>query len=212
MLGATRMRIEVPVPSLLRLLRKSFGDFPYPHQIAGLLDNPLRRALENPSASVDAIGLGGGESVVEIGPGPGFFSVEIARRLTTGRLVLFDIQPEMLDKARRKLDGVGYRNVDFRGGSADAELPFADAQFDAAFLAEVIGEVPDKDACLRSLARIVKPGGVLVFHESFPDPGRLSLAELRALAEPHGFELAIARGSRWKDVVVFRKPVGDPGS
>ena len=205
------MRIEVPVPSLLRLLRKRIGDFPYPHQIAGLLDNPLRRALENPSASVDAIGLAGGESVVEIGPGPGFFSVEIARRLTTGRLALFDIQPEMLDKARRKLDGAGHTDVDYHAGSADAELPFADGQFDAAFLAEVIGEVPDKDACLRSLARIVKPGGVLVFHESFPDPDRLTLTELRALAEPHGFELAIARGNRWKDVVVFRKPVALTG-
>ena len=111
------------MPSLLRLMRNRIGDFPYPHQIAGLLDNPLRRALENPSASVDAIGLSGGESVVEIGPGPGFFSVEIARRLTTGRLVLFDIQPEMLDKARRKLDGAGYTNVEFHAGVRTPNFP-----------------------------------------------------------------------------------------
>jgi ubiquinone/menaquinone biosynthesis C-methylase UbiE len=200
--------MEATLPSLFRLLRSKIGDFPYPHQIAGLLDSPLRRSLEKPAASIDAIGLGGGENVVEIGPGPGFFSVEIARRLTTGRLVLFDVQPEMLDKARRKLAAAGHHDVDFHAGSADAEMPFADEQFDAAFLAEVIGEVPDKDACLRSLARILKPGGVLVFHEAFPDPDRLSPAELRALAEPHGFELVGVRGSRWKHIVVFRKPVG----
>lgn len=194
---------SVDVDALLRRLRDKVGDFPYPHQAAALLDNPLRRALENPAATAEAMKLTGQENVLEIGPGPGFFSVEIARRLPAGHLDLFDIQPQMLEKATRKLARAGYRNVAAHAGTADAELPFRDAQFDAALLAEVIGEVPDQPACLRSLARVLKPSGALIFHEAFPDPDRLSVAELRALAEPAGFVFVEARHSRWKDIVRF---------
>lgn len=194
--------------TLVRRLRSAVGDFPYPHQLAGLLDNPLRRALENPAASIDVIGLTGAEYVLELGPGPGFYSVEIARRLTTGQLDLFDIQPQMLEKARRKLADAGIGDVGVHVGEASAGLPFPDARFDAAFLAQVIGEVPDKTACLQSLARVLKPGGALVFHEAFPDADRLSVAELRALAEPLGFTFDDVVHSRWKDVVRFRNTRG----
>jgi ubiquinone/menaquinone biosynthesis C-methylase UbiE len=49
----------------------------------------------------------------------------IDRRLTGGRLELFDLQPEMLVKARRKLDRAGCRDVGFHSGEASAGLPFA---------------------------------------------------------------------------------------
>lgn len=198
------------IDALLRRLRAKVGNFPYPHQAAFLLDNRLRRVLEDPGASVDAIGLSGAEHVLELGPGSGFFSREIARRLTTGHLDLFDVQPEMLEKARKKLSRDGFTDVGFHAGDAGSELPFSDGQFDVGFLAEVIGEVPDKHACLRSLARVVKPAGLLVFHEAFPDPDRLSVSELRQLAEPAGFEFVDARGGRWKNVVRFRNSPRSP--
>ena len=71
-----------------------------------------------PARIIDKVGLTGSEHVLEIGPGPGFFSVEIARRLTYGRLDLFDIQPEMLEKARRQLERAGFRDVGFTAGQA----------------------------------------------------------------------------------------------
>ncbi len=175
----------------------------FPHQAAFLLDNPLRRKLFKPSHTVDVIGLTGTERVLELGPGPGFYSVEIARRLNDGRLDLFDLQPEMLDKARRHLERAGFRDVGFTTGQAGQELPFPDNMFDVAFLAAVIGEVPDKRACIRSLRRALKPGGRLVFAETFPDPDRLSVQQLRDLAEPEGFEFVEAVGNRWRDVVCF---------
>jgi ubiquinone/menaquinone biosynthesis C-methylase UbiE len=69
----------------------------------------------------------------------------------------------------------------------------------------VIGEVPDKRACIRSLGRVLKPGGKLVFFETFPDPDRLSVQELRDLAEPENFDLVEATGNRWHDIVRFRR-------
>jgi ubiquinone/menaquinone biosynthesis C-methylase UbiE len=69
----------------------------------------------------------------------------------------------------------------------------------------VIGEVPDKQACIRSLGRILKPGGQLVFAEAFPDPDRISVQDLRNLAEPENFAFVEATGNRWRDFVRFRK-------
>ncbi len=184
--------------------RREQGASPFPHQAAFLLDNPLRRVVFKPDRVVDAIGLSGAEQVLELGPGPGFYSVEIARRLTQGQLNLLDLQPEMLAKARRRLERAGFGDVSFTAGQASEELPFPDGTFDLAFLAAVIGEVPDKPVCIRSLRRVLKPGGRLVFAETFPDPDRLSVQQLRDLVEPVGFEFVSTTGNRWHDVVGFR--------
>ena len=80
----------------------------------------------------------------------------------------------MLAKAKRRLDRAGFADVGFTAGEASEGFPFPDNTFDLAFLAAVIGEVPDQQACVRSLGRVLKPGGRLVFLEMFPDPDRLS--------------------------------------
>jgi ubiquinone/menaquinone biosynthesis C-methylase UbiE len=191
------------VDALLRK-RRDPGPSPFPHQATFLLDNPLRRVVMRPGRIVDALGLIGAERVLELGPGPGFFSVEIARQLTDGSLDLFDLQPEMLEKARRRLARAGFIDVGFTSGQASQEFPFPDNAFDVAFLAAVIGEVPDQQACIRSLSRVLKPGGRLVFVEMFLDPDRLSVPQLRDLAEPAGFEFSHATGNRREDIVHFR--------
>jgi ubiquinone/menaquinone biosynthesis C-methylase UbiE len=191
------------VGALLHKSRQQ-GKSPFPYQAAFMINNPVRRALLKPARIVDKLGLAGSEHVLELGPGPGFFSVEIARRLTDGRLELFDIQPEMLEMARRQLERAGLSDVGFTAGEASDGLPFPDNTFDVAFLAAVIGEVPDQQACLRSLGQVLKPGGRLVFVEMFPDPDRLSVPQLRGLAEPEGFEFVEATGNRWENIVRFR--------
>jgi ubiquinone/menaquinone biosynthesis C-methylase UbiE len=192
------------VGALLHKSRQQ-GKSPFPYQAAFMINNPVRRALLKPTRIVDKLGLAGREHVLELGPGPGFFSVEIARRLTDGRLELFDIQPEMLEMARRQLERAGLSDVGFTAGQASDGLPFPDNTFDVAFLAAVIGEVPDQQACVRSLGQVLKPGGRLVFVEMFPDPDRLSVRELRDLVEPENFEFVEATGNRWEDVVRFRR-------
>ncbi len=190
--------------TVVRQVRR-VGDFPFPHQAAFMLDNPIHRRFVNPAGVAERLALRGDERVLEIGPGPGIFSVQIAPRLPSGHLDLFDVQPEMLDKVKRKLDRAGYRNAGFHSGDASNGLPFPDNSFDIAFLASVIGEVPDKTACIRSLHKALKPGGRLVFQEIFLDPDRLSISELRALAESGGFAFASATGSRWRDIVEFTR-------
>jgi ubiquinone/menaquinone biosynthesis C-methylase UbiE len=191
------------VGALLRKRREAHS--PFPHQATFILDNPLRRAWMKPGRIIDSLRLTGSEHVLELGPGPGFFSVEIARRLAYGRLDLFDIQPEMLAKAKRRLERSGFHDVGFTSGEASEGFPFPDNSFDVAFLAAVIGEVPDQPTCICSLSRVLKPGGRLVFVEMFPDPDRLTVQQLRDLAEPADFDFVEEMGSRWADVVTFRR-------
>ena len=142
------------VEALLRKRRETReeGVSPFPHQAAFIVNNPFRRTFFKPARIVESIGLTGSEHVLELGPGPGFYSVEIARRLTDGRLDLFDLQPEMLEKAGRQLERAGFHDVGFTAGQASRDLPFPDNTFDAAFLAAVIGEVPDKQTNLPPVA------------------------------------------------------------
>jgi ubiquinone/menaquinone biosynthesis C-methylase UbiE len=190
--------------TMLRQTRRA-SDMPYPHWAAIFLNNPIRRFVGRPGRVIDKVGLDPADHVLELGPGPGYFSVELASRIPEGRLELFDLQPEMLDKARRTLHGAGYGNVGYHAGDAGGELPFPDGSFDVAFLAAVLGEVPDKSACLRSLARVLRPGGFLALVEAFPDPDRLDVSTLRKLAEPHGFAFESCDGGTFRDVVRFRR-------
>jgi ubiquinone/menaquinone biosynthesis C-methylase UbiE len=111
----------------------------------------------------------------------------------------------MLVRARRKLDRAGCRNVGFHVGDAGGTFPFPNSSFDVGFLAAVLGEVTDKPACLRSLARVLRPGGLLVVQEFFPDPDRMRVPEIRGLAEPAGFRFIGAQGHPWSYIVRFRR-------
>jgi ubiquinone/menaquinone biosynthesis C-methylase UbiE len=190
---------------LEKTMQRGRGAEYFPHQLWFIMDNPVRRLLVRPARLIDRLELSGSEDVLEVGPGPGLFSVELARRLTTGRLELLELQPEMLAKARRKLDRAGLGNVGFHVGDAGGGFPFPDACFDVAFLAAVLGEVTDQPACLRSLARVLRPGGLLVVQEFFPDPDRLRVPEIRGLAEPAGFGFIGVQGRPWKYTVRFRR-------
>ena len=53
--------------------------------------------------------------------------------------------------------------------------------------------------------QVVLQGGRLVFVEMFPDPDRLSVRELRDLAEPENFEFVEASGNRWETMARFRR-------
>ena len=111
------------VGALLHKSRQQ-GKSPFPHQAAFLINNPIRRALIKPARIIDKLDLSGSERVFELGPGPGFFSVEIARRLPDGRLELFDIQPEMLEKARHQLERAGSDGRRLHDGTGKRWVPF----------------------------------------------------------------------------------------
>jgi SAM-dependent methyltransferase len=67
-----------------------------------LLLNPIRRLLQDPSSTLMPY-LREGMTVLEPGPGMGFFTLELARRVgPTGRVIAVDVQPKMIERLKRR--------------------------------------------------------------------------------------------------------------
>jgi ubiquinone/menaquinone biosynthesis C-methylase UbiE len=128
-----------------------------------------------------------GERLLEIGPGTGYYSLDVARAVAPdGRLAILDLQQAMLDESRSRAQAAGITNIDPTHGDARS-LPFPDNSFDGAFLVATLGEIPDQNAALRELHRILKPGGPLVVGEGQPDPHMVRPPDLQQRATAAGF-------------------------
>ena len=167
--------------------RRFSGRGAYPHELSLLLLLPLRRFVLSPETLIRYLHLAPSSRVLEVGPGPGFFSIAVARAIPNGRLELVDLQIEMLTKARRRIRRAGAHNIGYTRANA-VTLPFRSNTFDAAFLVAVLGEVPDPKACLASIAQVLRPGGLLAIAELAGDPDALTETQLRALAETTALE------------------------
>ncbi len=185
---------------------RALGRGRFPHQLSWLIDNPLRRVLITPARLANRLPLCETSVVLEVGPGSGFFSVELARRVRRGRLELLDVQPEMLAKARHKLQAHGLKNVGYTAQDASSPLPYDDETFDVVVLVAVLGEVSNLESCLRELLRVVRVGGVLAVHEHIPDPDRIHWPEVRQLVEESGFRFRERWGPRWNFTATFERP------
>jgi ubiquinone/menaquinone biosynthesis C-methylase UbiE len=178
----------------------------FPAEKAGMLLHPMRRFVHSAPRLADRLGLTPGMNVLEIGPGPGWFSPELARRVGPRGLVLFDIQVEMLRMARERVRAAGAPAVTAVQGDA-LTLPFGRESFDAAILVAVLGEIPDPGRCLVEVFRVLKPGGLLGVSETRGDPDRIPYGHLRALAESAGFVAAReSPGRGWTYTAKFRTP------
>jgi SAM-dependent methyltransferase len=118
--------------------------------------------------------------VIEVGGGPGELAARIATELGC-EVVMLDISPRMVELARE-------RGVDARVGDVQ-RLPFPDAAFDCAVAAWMLFHVPDVDAGLRELVRVLRPGGRLVATTNSVD----HLRELREIAGAAAWERVFTR-------------------
>jgi SAM-dependent methyltransferase len=189
---------------VLRIVAKLHGGEPCPFALAWIVDNPLRRRYM--AKALDRIGIQPGERVLELGPGPGAFSVEAARRTDPGgTLVAVDIQLQMIAAVEKKAWEAGVTNVEAHVASA-YDLPLQDGSVDRAFLVTVLPEIPDRHRALLELHRVLKPGGVLSISEEFLDPDYPLVRTVVRWAGEAGFELAERHGNWFVYTLNFRKP------
>ena len=163
-----------------------------PWWLGYLVANPLRRLLQDP---VKVLGpyVREGMTVLEPGPGMGFFTLALARLVgPSGRVVAVDIQPRMLASLRRRAARAGLLGrLDVRLVSSDTlgldDLAAA-VDFTQAFA--VIHELPAVEPFFAEIANASKPGAGLLIAEP---TGHVKTAKFEAelqAANRAGFELA----------------------
>lgn len=113
-------------------------------------------------APIDHLKLQPGETVLDLGSGPGLDALLAAKQVgPTGRVIGVDMTPQMLERARATAARAGATHVEFREGRLEA-MPVDDASVDAVTSNCVINLVPDKAAVFREIASVLRPGGRVV--------------------------------------------------
>ena len=124
--------------------------------------------------TIDCSGVRKGQKVLDLAGGTGDFTAKFSRLVgPSGEVVLADINDSMLQVGREKLRNLGVvGNVNYVQANAEV-LPFPNNTFDCVIISFGLRNVTDKDKALRSMYRVLKPGGrllVLEFYKPILDP------------------------------------------
>jgi ubiquinone/menaquinone biosynthesis C-methylase UbiE len=124
----------------------------------GLLEGPDREQWQKPDQIMDALLIADGSKVAEIGAAGGWFTIKLARRVgPNGKVFAEDIQPEMIEAIRRRVEQEGLTNVrTVLGTPKDPRLP---AGLDGVLIVEVYREMDDPVELLKKVAASLKPQG-----------------------------------------------------
>jgi ubiquinone/menaquinone biosynthesis C-methylase UbiE len=192
------------VMTVVRLIRH-FYQFPIPSIFAPLIDNPIRRKIQSPAVIAHWMGVKEGMTILEIGPGSGTFTFEVAKLVGGGgRVCAVDIQESIVKALSEKVEEKGIKNLDARQASA-YDLPYLDRYFDRAFMVTVLGEIPDKRKALLEIKRVLKDNGWLAIGEFLPDPDYPRKSTVTGWCEDSGFELNEQFGNWLHYLLTFEK-------
>jgi cyclopropane fatty-acyl-phospholipid synthase-like methyltransferase len=137
-----------------------------PWWIGYLLVSPVRRWMQNPDELI-APYVTPGMTVLEPGPGMGFFTLPLARRVGSGRVIAVDIQQKMIDALRRRATKAGLiQRIETRLARTDS-LAIDDLRgtVDFVLAVAVVHEMPSADSFFRETAAAMASGGRLLFAE-----------------------------------------------
>ena len=152
-------------------------------------DNPILPIFRSPEKLLAAAGLGAGQSVLEVGCGPGFFTIPAAKVVgEAGTIYAVDVHPAAIARVKERLESGGIRNVTpILSNASDTGLP--DQNVDLAFVfgpLHIAGGIED---VISEIYQVLKPDGVLSFEKMRGPEKRLIEA-----AEAGGFVHSESRG------------------
>ena len=163
-----------------------------PWWLGYFLASPLRRWMGQDALHILSPYVHEGMTVLEPGPGMGFFTIPLARLVgPTGRVVAVDLQPKMIASLKRRaqkanlasridarVTSAGTLGVDDLAGQVDLTLAFA-----------VVHELPDTGSFFREVAQASKPGAQVLLAEPSGHVDEKSFAAELEAASAAGFAL-----------------------
>ena len=187
------------------------------HHGAGWLERSEREKEEQPDKLHKALKLEAGMVVVDMGAGSGYHTFRMAPLVgEKGKVLAVDIQKEMLDLIKKRMDKEGVKNIEtVLGEVADPKLK--DNSVDLILLVDVYHEFAQPYEMTEKMVKSLKPGGRLVFVEFRLEdkevPIKLvhKMTERQVVKEMEEFkELAHVETIKdlpWQHVIVFKKVV-----
>ena len=168
-----------------------------PEDLAGYIakmEDPARDAWQKPAEVLRALGVRAGQTVCDIGAGPGYFALRLARG--GARVLAVDVEPQMVAVLRDRVQQARVNVTPVLGLPDDPLVP--DHACDLVLVVDTFHHFPDGVAYLRRLGRALAPGGRLVnidFHERElpvgpPVEHKVARAAFLHAAEAAGFTLA----------------------
>jgi ubiquinone/menaquinone biosynthesis C-methylase UbiE len=135
-----------------------------PVVLARSLDNRIRRWLQPPRKMLEPY-IQDGMTVLDLGCGPGFFTIEIARMVgPSGRVIAADLQEGMLQKIKNKITGTELEKRIKLHKSEETGIGVTEkVDFILAFY--MIHEVPDQEGLFKQITSLLKPNGRLLMVE-----------------------------------------------
>lgn len=126
------------------------------------MEEPERAQWQKPDEVVAALQLKPGQVACDIGAGPGYFSLRLARAVgEPGHVFAVDVEPRILEALRKRIESSKVKNISPVLSLADDPL-LPPGACDLILVVDTYHHFPDGPAYLRRLARALRPGGKLV--------------------------------------------------
>lgn len=205
--GAAIAAIAAYLAIAPRILRRHYK-FPVPSFVASFLDSRFRRMMQPPNKIVERSGIKLVMKVMELGCGPGTYTLDIARAVgDRGEVYAVDIQKAMIDKLEKKLqkpENRDVRNVIPKVANA-YELPLPEDCLDTVIVICALQEIPDRQRALGEVHRVLRPHGVLAVSEWAVDPDYPLRRTTKRICEQAGFRLKESGGNLFHYTLQFEK-------
>jgi ubiquinone/menaquinone biosynthesis C-methylase UbiE len=185
-----------------------------PWWLGWMLVSPARRLVDPPGKLLGPH-VAPGMTVLDVGCGPGYFSLPLARMVgAAGKVYGVDFQPRMIGALTRRAR---------RAGLADRIVPVACAQdalrlgelgqaFDLVVACCMVHEVPDQRRLFDELAPALGPGGRLLIIEPGYHVSPSDFAESLVVAEAAGYRVATRTEDRWHRIASLARAGADPAA
>ena len=184
------------------------------HLGADWLERPTREQEERTDLLQSNINLRPTDVVVDLGAGTGYFSFPMARRLTRGKVVAIDIQPEMLDIIERRKTRENMANIEtLLGTNTNPGIPASSV--DVVLVVDAYHEFSHPREVMESVVNGLKPGGRVVLVEYRGEDVKVPIKRLHKMSQQQAKKEMSAVGLQWlktdnylpqQHVMIFAKP------